>query len=84
MGADLRACPPNTPARIVIIIIIFVMRMGIRDVRLAPPRPPRGKSAAPPRPAEKVLPRPAPPRKKGSLAPPRKNWQILRGGAGQS
>ena len=28
--------------------------------------------------------RPAPPRKKASLAPPRENWQNLRGGAGQS
>ena len=39
---------------------------------------------APPRPAKKGLPRPAPPRKKASLAPPRENWQNLRGGAGQS
>ena len=40
------------------------------------PAPPREKRAAPPR--------PAPPRKKASLAPPRENWQNLRGGAGQS
>ena len=39
---------------------------------------------APPRPAKKGLPRPAPPRNKANLAPPRENWQNLRGGAGQS
>ena len=51
---------------------IFPSGMG------APPRPaPRKKGCpAPPRPAKKqVLPRPA---------PPRENWQNLRGGAGQS
>ena len=42
----------------------IMIKVGIRDVRPAPPRPA--------------------PRKKGCPAPPRKNWQILRGGAGQS
>ena len=40
----------------------------IRDGRPAPPREKRAD----------------PPRKKASLAPPRENWQNLRGGAGQS
>ena len=42
--------------------------ISVRDGRPAPPREKRA----------------APPRKKASLAPPRKNWQNLQGGAGQS
>ena len=50
------------------------------DTREAPfEKGPVSGMGAPPR--EK---RAAPPRKKASLAPPRENWQNLRGGAGQS